>query len=225
MIAGMNNDELDSQLSAMFDNELPEPECELLARRLARDEALKVRWGRYATIGAAIRAEGGLHLQNRLAQRVSAAISAEPALLVGSSPRGRRGLASPAVMRWWQPLAGVALAGSVAALAVLWMRQQSPLTALVAQTTGGTDHSLPGPASPRQVEPDSYVVPALTEQTSLVPPTTLANFVVAHSEFSTPLVRHNLLSALVGAESGTVGAPASSESPKPRRIESAEQTR
>ena len=28
------NEELDSQLSAMFDNELPEGECELLARRL-----------------------------------------------------------------------------------------------------------------------------------------------------------------------------------------------
>ena len=36
----MNNEELDSQLSAMFDDELPEPECELLARRLARDEGL-----------------------------------------------------------------------------------------------------------------------------------------------------------------------------------------
>ena len=34
------NEELDSQLSAMFDDELPQSECELLARRLARDAAL-----------------------------------------------------------------------------------------------------------------------------------------------------------------------------------------
>ena len=35
------NEELDSQLSAMFDGELPAAECELLARRLARDEQLR----------------------------------------------------------------------------------------------------------------------------------------------------------------------------------------
>ncbi|TLY77101.1 MAG: anti-sigma 24 factor, partial [Gammaproteobacteria bacterium] len=51
------NEELDSQLSAMFDDELPSAECELLARRLSRDEPLKARWGRYAVIGAAVRAE------------------------------------------------------------------------------------------------------------------------------------------------------------------------
>ena len=38
------NEELDSQLSAMFDDELPEAECQLLARRLSRDDALKARW-------------------------------------------------------------------------------------------------------------------------------------------------------------------------------------
>ena len=51
------NEELDSQLSAMFDNELPSAECELVARRLSRDEQLQARWGRYAIVGAVIRAE------------------------------------------------------------------------------------------------------------------------------------------------------------------------
>ena len=46
------NKELESQLSAMFDDELPAAECELLARRLSRDEQLRERWGRYAVIGA-----------------------------------------------------------------------------------------------------------------------------------------------------------------------------
>src|SRR5579864_5250665 len=72
------NEELDSQLSAMFDNELPAAECELLARRLSRDEELKARWSRYAAIGATIRAEGGQRLNAELARRVSVAISAEP---------------------------------------------------------------------------------------------------------------------------------------------------
>ena len=63
------NEELDSQLSAMFDDELQSEECELLARRLSRDEQLKARWGRYAVIGAAIRAERGVRLDAPLAGR------------------------------------------------------------------------------------------------------------------------------------------------------------
>ena len=79
------NEELDSQLSAMFDNELPAAECELLARRLSRDEELKARWSRYAAIGATIRAEGGVRLNSNLAVRVNNAISAEPAVVVAKA--------------------------------------------------------------------------------------------------------------------------------------------
>jgi hypothetical protein len=39
----------------------------------------------------------------------------------------------------------------------------------------------------------------------------LANYVVAHSEFSAPLSRRNLLSALVASESGTGGTQDQSE--------------
>ena len=105
------NEELDSQLSAMFDDELPVGECELLARRLSRDEQLKARWGRYAVMGAVIRAERGVRLNAPLAGRVSAVLVAEPALAAQSASREmRRG-----GMRWWQPVAGAAVAASVAA--------------------------------------------------------------------------------------------------------------
>jgi len=53
----MSADERESQLSAMFDGELPDSECELLARRLSRDAALKQQWARYSLIGAVIRNE------------------------------------------------------------------------------------------------------------------------------------------------------------------------
>ena len=96
------NEELDSQLSAMFDDELPPAECELLARRLSRDEYLKARWGRYAIVGAVIRAERGVRLNAPLAGRVNAVLLAEPALAAPTAPRDRR-YARP---RWWQPLAG-----------------------------------------------------------------------------------------------------------------------
>jgi hypothetical protein len=59
------------------------------------------------------------------------------------------------------------------------------------------------PTHPRSSrEPDSYVVPAAVAQgPALVPPTELANYIVAHSAYSGPLMRRNALSALVGDDS------------------------
>src|SRR4051794_7551045 len=103
------NEELDSQLSAMFDDELPEDQCQLLARRLSRDDALKARWRRYAVMGAAIRSErqdGAItvRLETDLAARVSAVISAEAALTGEAVAKGEGRKA--AGIRWWQPVAG-----------------------------------------------------------------------------------------------------------------------
>src|SRR3954471_19733116 len=75
--AGDRQGERDSQLSAMFDGELSAAECELLARRLAKDEALRGQWSRYSLIGAALRAERGVKLHDRVAVRVQAQISQE----------------------------------------------------------------------------------------------------------------------------------------------------
>lgn len=254
----MNNEELDSQLSAMFDDELPEPECELLARRLARDEGLKARWGRYAAIGACIRMERGgesasaagapragarqagapngearavrtetraprMRLNAGLAGRVSRAIAAEPPLLAGSAlSRSVRRLAHPAIGRWWQPVAGGAtVAAAVAASAILWLRAGSPdapilaqnaLVAATADRPAGAALSaprvvrvtLPGPgaqaAHGRAASQDSFVVPPAAPASSFAPPIELANFVVAHSEYSMPLLRRSALSALVADE-------------------------
>ncbi len=70
----MNEEQRASQLSAMFDGELPAAECELLARRLTRDEALRAAWARYAVIGAAMRRDR-VPLDLQLADRVRAAVS------------------------------------------------------------------------------------------------------------------------------------------------------
>ncbi|MGH8218053.1 MAG: RseA family anti-sigma factor [Steroidobacteraceae bacterium] len=267
----MNNEELDSQLSAMFDDELPEPQCELLARRLARDEGLKARWGRYAVIAACIRTErvgeiatsagaasaagrqaataSGearparsetrlplLRLNGDVAGRVSRAIAAEPSLLSGAGAGRsvrRLALAHPAfgqaIGRWWQPVAGGAVvAAGVAATAILWLRAGSPDAPIVAQNavlatsanrTVATVAPLVKPsgvvlvamrqarvasaAVPSQAAaspPDSFVVPPPARSSSFAPPIELANFVVAHSEYSMPLLRSSALSALVADE-------------------------
>jgi sigma-E factor negative regulatory protein RseA len=208
------NEELDSQLSAMFDDELPSAECELLARRLSRDEQLKARWGRYAVMGAAIRAERGVRLNTGLPGRVSTALSSEPALAAEPAPQRKERWAN----RWWQPIAGAAVAAGVAAMSILWMRSQtSPETApIVAQAMSPAVSTsvVSGTASPVSTgEPDSYVVPKTPGRRLVVPSTELANYVVAHSEFSSPVGRRNLLSAFMATEAGTVGAPAGSEEP------------
>jgi negative regulator of sigma E activity len=211
----MNKEELESQLSAMFDDELPGEECELLARRLARDEQLRGRWGRYAAIGACIRGEPGVRLQGTLASKVSAAIKQENAQtgLPAAGPH-RRGF-SP----WMTSLGGLASAAAVAAVAILWMRGEAPgLVAHnapvqapatqqpVVQTTPAPTPLLASaqPVTPvRQArEPDSYIVPAaVTQGPGLVEPTELANYIVAHSAYSGPLMRRNAISALLAGDS------------------------
>jgi hypothetical protein len=56
-------------------------------------------------------------------------------------------------------------------------------------------------------EPVSYVTPASGANVNTALRTELADFIVAHSEYSTPLMRRNLLSALVSNEDGADGAP------------------
>ena len=207
------NEELDSQLSAMFDDELPQAECELLARRLSRDEALKARWRRYAVMGAAVRAERGVRmdvrLETNLATRVSAAISAEPALegATVAETRARRS----GGFRWWQPVSGGAIAAGVAAMSVLWVRSQAPIGSdeVVAQNPAPT--AVVAQNENANAAPEGYVVPTNVEPRSFMPPAELANYMVAHSEFSTPVSRRNLLSTLVASESGTAGTTGESD--------------
>jgi negative regulator of sigma E activity len=212
----MNKEELESQLSAMFDDELPAPECELLARRLARDEQLRERWGRYAAIGACVRGEPGVRLQTTLAGKVSAALKQENAQNgVPAAAGHKRGWFTP----WVTSLAGLASAAAVAAVAILWMRSEAP--ALVAHNAPQQNPPAARPAlrtapatAPQLAsvtpaahlrashEPDSYVTPAAVAQApGLVPPTELANYIVAHSAYSGPLMRRNALSALVAVDS------------------------
>jgi sigma-E factor negative regulatory protein RseA len=206
------NEELDSQLSAMFDDELPESECLLLARRLSRDDALKARWRRYAVIGAAVRADRGtrmdIRLETNLAARVSAAISAEPVLEGASVAEGKARRAGS--FRWWQPVAGGAIAAGVAAMSVLWIRSQAPIgnSDVVAQNPSPVNVVSYGENAERA---PAYVVPPNVEPRSFMPPTELANYMFAHSAFLTPVTRRFPLSTLVGNESGTAGAADESE--------------
>ena len=203
------NEELDSQLSAMFDNELPAAECELLARRLSRDEELKARWGRYAAIGATIRAEGGVRLNAQVARRVAAVISMEP--IVEAEPVRSR--SQPLASRWIRPVGGLVMAASVAAAAIMWVRFQSLPQDGPVMAQAGRDGGSQAMIDAATSGPTSYVVPKAIPGRLTVPVMQLANYVVAHSEFSSPVNRRNILSALMTNEAGTAGALPGTEEP------------
>lgn len=202
------SDERESQLSAMFDGELRSAECELVARRVARDELLRAQWARYSVIGAALRREEGVALDNRVAVRVRSRLSAESALGNESTVPTARSANSP---RWLRPASGLAIAATVAAVSVFALRGRdtvtpAPMVAAVATQDARTE--------PVSAEPESYVVPAVNESPGFVVPARLATYVVAHSEVSTPLSRRNLLTSLIASEptadadaTGVDGAP------------------
>src|ERR1700736_771977 len=105
----------------MFDGELPAAECDLLSRRLARDEQLRAAWSRYAVIGAALRAEPMAQVRPDFARRVSAA-------LANGSPRSGEGRVG--VQRMWllhRAGLGAAVAAGVAGAAILLLRNSAPV--------------------------------------------------------------------------------------------------
>jgi sigma-E factor negative regulatory protein RseA len=206
-----------SQLSAMFDGELSSAECELLSRRLARDETLRARWARYALVGAAMRAEPMAAVSRTFATRVGAAIDVRDRVQVdANASSGFRRLRTMAV--------GAALAAGVAGAAVFVLRNEMlardqalsayiPVSQRVAQPAGARSASqvatVDQPASDSaSVEPQSYVVPPAAVGISQALPVSLANYVVAHSEYSSPLTRRNLISALISSNAAELAAGA-----------------
>lgn len=114
------NDTLNEQLSALVDGELPETEKDLLLTRLARDPDLKRKWRGYQTISASLRNQLPEALDRTLAGRVSARLENEPPLTAASPTTGSRW---PNLVK---PLAGLAIAASVAVVAVLTVQQVEP---------------------------------------------------------------------------------------------------
>lgn len=143
-------EERESQLSAMYDGELPQAECELVARRLSRDENLRRSWENYALIGAAMRSEQ--MAGHRLAPKVAAAISRRETAESGAS--GRSAQSSSAWSRWAVPLGSAGLAASIAVIGVLGMfwlggGANNPVADKAETTVANTVKEIVIPASPQ----------------------------------------------------------------------------
>jgi len=119
------------QVSAFVDGELPENEAELLVRRLSQDAVLRQQVAEYLAIGRVMRGEYSAQGSDVLRERIAAELDERPLQdVVDSVVRVKSA-------RYVRPLAGFAIAASVALVAIIGLRQTVDLdiadTALVAE--------------------------------------------------------------------------------------------
>jgi len=201
-------DRIKEQLSTFLDGELPEPETALLLKRLERDDELRGALSRYSLIGAVLRGDGDVPAARQVAARVSAAIAREP-VRVASLLRvpGRE-----ALMR---SVAGLAVAAGVAFGAVMLVQQvetQSTGTeAVIAQAAEPPIVPVSDVAEPDQAPASSYVTPPAADAPGGLPQAELANYLVAHYGFASPLVRRSVGAGLISAPTGTTLAEETGE--------------
>ena len=111
------NEAIRMQVSAFVDGELPENEAELLVRRLSQDAVLRQQVAEYLAIGRIMRGEYNVQGSNALRERIAAELDERPLQEEADVVPAR------ARARYVRPLAGVAIAASVAMVAIFGLRQ------------------------------------------------------------------------------------------------------
>ncbi len=186
------------QLSAFLDGELPDPEAALLVKRLERDDDLRGALSRYSLIGAVLRNDGDAPAARQVAARVSAAIAREPARSAATS-------ALPGQAAWLRSLAGLAIAASVAASALLLIPQFASQDGAIAVPVLAQAEETPVESLPDESEAIPYTTPPAAAARDGLEPAELANFLVAHYGYASPLVRRSVVAGLI-SEPGAVTA-------------------
>lgn len=189
------NEGIRMQISAFVDGELPETEAQLLLRRLSQDSALRQQAAEYFSIGRAMRGETSIADTGDLRGRIAAALENRHVdeEFVDVEPARRRYL---------RPMAGLAIAASVATVAILGLQQMSA-------TPGGADDA----ASPVVAEgaiDDSYTVPDL-------------DYFERHSHFSSETGNNNFDFRRVNARMSSDGELEEIEPPATPVLEAEEQ--
>jgi sigma-E factor negative regulatory protein RseA len=185
-------DAVNEQLSACLDGELPPAELDLLLKRLERDPELRETLGRYSAVGEAMRNAKPAIASHSFADKVMAAVDQEPAA-------ARRRLRIPPVLvRSLRPVAGLGIAATVAAVAIFSVQRAGVAPGPVAANQPASAPT----AIVAQSDDDaaSYIVPTNTTQSAFVPATRLTNYVVAHSEYSSPLARRSVLTGVLAED-------------------------
>lgn len=198
-------DRIKEQLSAFLDGELPDPESALLLKRLERDDELRGALSRYSLIGAVLRNEGDVPAARQVAARVSAAIAREPR-------RAGRPAWLPGRVALGRAVAGIGVAAGVAFGAVLLVQQvltsggEAP-AAVIARAEVPPVEPVVDDAGPLDAPAEPYVTPPATDAPAGIAPAELANYLVAHYGYASPLVRRSVGAGLISDDNaGLAGA-------------------
>ncbi len=140
------NDAIQMQISAFVDGELPDNEADLLLRRMSQDADLRRKVAEYLAIGRALRGETVVPGVDRIHERVSAAIDDKPLdeVIAKTGPQPVRAI---------RPLAGAAVAATVALLAIFGLQQTMTVDGSGAGAGDGqVAEADPGYTVPQQVD-------------------------------------------------------------------------
>lgn len=174
------NEALRSQVSAYVDGELPDNETELLIRRLSQDPALRELVADYLRIGRLIRRDRDVPGIDALRARIQAALGEQP---VEAAPPAK----APA-HRFLRPVAGLAIASAVAAVALLGLRQ-------VDVPGGGQDV-----ATATMTAIQGHIEPQPAEVVNSHPSELLMQYYLSHDATSRDLGANGILTRLVTLE-------------------------
>jgi len=208
----MSEQEQITQLSALFDGELPQEQAGMVIRRALKDPALRVTWGRYALIGACLRGEplGAALPQSDLAARVRSRLVAEAdytAIESGTKSAAATGSARRNALLGRGAMGG-AIAAGVALVSVFIFRSIAPVAPGQAAPVQVAEAA--PEAAPEIVQVAQASMPAIQAVTrdSLPPSYTtpvdnsprgspLMNYIALHSEVSA--VRFSPMSSVINS--------------------------
>ena len=166
-------------LSSLMDGELSREAGLFLTRRLFKDDAMCAKWERYHLIRDCIRQPGSKQMVTGLSVKLSATLDAE------DSP----GVSAWRNNRWLKPVSGLAIAASVALVAIMVAAPQQGQV----PTEAGTAQS--APVNKPFVSPNAISVTPASQAVSYSP-SQQANY----NRLNAYLLRHNQMARTAGRQ-------------------------
>jgi len=167
-------------LSNLMDGECTRDAGLFLARRLSSDEKMRDTWERYHLIRDCIRQPGSKQFVIGLSEKLNTSLDAEEAPALAPRNHGR----------WLKPVSGLAIAASVALMAIV-------VTAPPAGEMGGTaDTALVTPANQPFVSPNVLALSPASQAVSYAPATQQAQ----SNRLNAYLLRHNQMARTAGRQ-------------------------
>ena len=180
------NRESTEYLSSLMDGEVSQETGRFLVRRLGADGELRQTWARYHLIRDCLRHQDGKFARSELSSRVQQALSGEPDVSIRSPVTGNR---------WLKPIAGAAIAASVAMVAILTVSNQV--------TPPAASAASPDAAPP--VIAESFVSPNPSRLVPVSQPVNLSGGLRQDNQkFNTYLLRHYQATEQTGGGRGFV---------------------